>query len=230
MSAPNDPNLPPPEFALSLSPAGSASNRLLAKPPSPRAAEAVAQGVKEVTARDGRESPERPEREARREAPGGFGALARKILGHEPTAPELEELLRVRDALGLRDNDALWLVLLVLHHQRREFEQSIDRRLAETQQAADALVETARARFLEQFPAALKVAARRVTVKAMDYSGPVGLTSLIAGLALLIAGLVSAGWLAYDLGERAGYERGVLAERAEATSAPKQPASPAKGR
>jgi hypothetical protein len=124
MSAPNDPNAPPSEFALSPSPSPSPP----AKPPAPRTAEAAAQGVKGV-ARAGRDGPERETREAgaaKPDAPGGFGALVRRLLGREPTGPELEEFVRVRDALGLRDNDALWLVLLALQHQRRQFEQSID--------------------------------------------------------------------------------------------------------
>jgi hypothetical protein len=51
-------------------------------------------------------------------------------------------------------------------------------------------------------------------------------------VALVVAslGVVGAGWLAYELGERAGYERGALAQRAEAAPAPKPPASPVKGR
>ena len=234
MSAPNDPNPPPSEFALSPSPAGPA-----AKPPAPRTAEAAAKGVK-VVARAGRDGPERETREAgaaKPDAPGGFGALVRKLLGREPTGPELAEFVRVRDALGLRDNDALWLVLLALQHQRRQFEQSIegqrrqfeqsvDRRLKETQQVTDTLIESARSRFLAQFPAALKLAARQVAVRAIGHGGPVVLSGLIAGLVLLIAGLGGAGGLAYALGERAGYERGVLAQRAE--TAPKPPAPPAK--
>ena len=240
MSAPNDPNAPPSEFALSPSPAGPP-----AKPPAPRTAEAAAKGVK-VVARAGRDGPERETREAgaaKPDAPGGFGALVRRLLGREPTGPELAEFVRVRDALGLRDNDALWLVLLALQHQRRQFEQSIDgqrrqfehsidRRLAETRQATDALIESAKTRFLEQFPAALKQAARRVSIKALGFNGPVVLSGPVAGVALALAGLgvVGAGWLAYELGERAGYERGALVARAEVAPAPKPPAPLAKGR
>ena len=186
----------------------------------------------------------RPAREPEAsDAPGDFGARVRKLLGREPSGPELAEFVRVRDALGLRDNDALWLVLLALQHQRRQFETaiegqrrafeaSVDRRLAETRQTTDALIESARSRFLEQFPAALKQAARRVAIKALGFSGPVVLSGPVAGVALALAGLgaVGAGGLAYALGERAGYERGVLAQRAEAAPAPKPPAPPAKGR
>ncbi len=236
MSAPNDPNPPPSEFVLSPSPSPAA------KPPAPRTAEAAAKGVK-VVARGGRDGPEREAGEPAPAAPGDFGARVRRLLGREPSGPELAEFVRVRDALGLRDNDALWLVLLALQHQRRQFEQSIEgqrrafeqsvsRRLEETRQVTDALIESAKTRFLEQFPAALKQAARRVSVKALGLDKPVVLSGPVAGVALALAGLFAAGavGLAHGLGERSGYERGMRAARAEMAPAPKPPAPAARGR
>ncbi|MEI2781106.1 MAG: hypothetical protein V9H25_07520 [Candidatus Competibacter sp.] len=171
------------------------------------------------------------------DAAGDFGALVRRLLGREPSGPELAEFVRVRDALGLRDNDALWLVLLALQHQRRqleraiddrrrEFEAAVDRRLEKAQTTADALVESAKTRFLEQFPAALKQAARRVAIKALGFNGPV------AGAALALVGLgaVGAVGLAHALGERSGYERGMRAAQAEIAPAPKPPAPAVRGR
>lgn len=37
-----------------------------------------------------------------------------KLIGRQATPQEVERLHRVRDALGLRDNDALWLILIAL--------------------------------------------------------------------------------------------------------------------
>ncbi len=247
MSAPNDPNPPPSEFVLSPSPSPAA------KPPAPRTAEAAAKGVK-VVARGGRDGPEREAGEPAPAAPGDFGARVRRLLGREPSGPELAEFVRVRDALGLRDNDALWLVLLALQHQRRQLEQSIDgqrraietaiesrrrdfeaavdRRLEKAQATADALVESAKTRFLEQFPAALKQAARRVSVRALGLGGPVVLSGPVAGLVLALAGLgaVGAVGLAHALGERSGYERGMRSAQAEVAPAPKPPAPTVRGR
>ena len=39
-----------------------------------------------------------------------------KLLGRQPSDKERIALYRVRDALGLRNNDALWLVLMALEH------------------------------------------------------------------------------------------------------------------
>ncbi|MEI2804373.1 MAG: hypothetical protein V9G18_00005 [Albidovulum sp.] len=171
------------------------------------------------------------------------------LLGREPSGPELAEFVRVRDALGLRDNDALWLVLLALQHQRRQLEQSIDnrrrefeaavdRRLEKAQATADALVESAKTRFLEQFPAALKAAARKVSIRARAGHEPAMVAGLLAGLALLAAGAGGASWLAYALGEwsgyergeRAGFDKGVLTARADTAPASKPPAPTVRGR
>ncbi|CDI04761.1 hypothetical protein BN873_p60021 [Candidatus Competibacter denitrificans Run_A_D11] len=54
------------------------------------------------------------------------------------------------------------------------------------------------------------------------------LSGPVAGLALLIAGIVGVGFLAYDLGERVGYAKEGLAQRAVHPPAPKPP--PAKER
>ena len=35
-----------------------------------------------------------------------------KLLGRQPSDAERQSLYRVRDALGLKNNDALWLVLM----------------------------------------------------------------------------------------------------------------------
>ena len=37
-----------------------------------------------------------------------------KLLGRQPSAAEREQLHRVKDALDLKDNDALWMILIVL--------------------------------------------------------------------------------------------------------------------
>ncbi len=163
------------------------------------------------------------------------------LLGRAPTDAEKLELVRVKEALDLDNNDALWLLIMGLHHlrgrfeasidgQRRQFEASIDRRLAAVEAATGHVVESAKAQFLRDFPAALKQAARKGAVRAIGYGGPGVLTGLIAGLALLMVGIGSVGWLAYDLGKSAGYEQGVLAQQAATPPAPKPSAPPARGR
>lgn len=175
------------------------------------------------------ESPSSPESVAKPQAgTSDFQTIIQKILGRDPTRAESEEFYRVRDALHLRDNDALWMILLLLQCVRRDLEQSVADALSRIKSTADAVseaaIKAAKADFLKNFPAELSKAAEQVTRKATGDTGPVVITGLIVGLVLLIAGFSGIGWLAYDLGERSGYEKGVLAERAAkpAESAKKQ--------
>jgi hypothetical protein len=45
-----------------------------------------------------------------------------KLLGRQPSDAERQQLYRVRDALGLKNNDALWLVLMALEHYQNLYE------------------------------------------------------------------------------------------------------------
>lgn len=45
-----------------------------------------------------------------------------KLLGRQPTDVEVQKLYRVRDALELKNNDALWLVLMALQHYETSYE------------------------------------------------------------------------------------------------------------
>ncbi len=50
-----------------------------------------------------------------------------KLLGRQPTDTERQQLYRVRDALGLKNNDALWLVLMALQHHQTQFDEVPER-------------------------------------------------------------------------------------------------------
>lgn len=45
-----------------------------------------------------------------------------KLLGRQPSDSERQKLYVVRDALGLENNDALWLVLMALQHYQTQYE------------------------------------------------------------------------------------------------------------
>lgn len=45
-----------------------------------------------------------------------------KLLGRQATPAELMQLHRVKDALGLKDNDAIWLVLMALQDYQSRYE------------------------------------------------------------------------------------------------------------
>ena len=45
-----------------------------------------------------------------------------KLLGRQPSDTERQQLYRVRDALQLKNNDALWLVLMALQYYQDQYE------------------------------------------------------------------------------------------------------------
>ena len=70
---------------------------------------------------------------------GDIAPAFEKLLGRAATETEREQLRRIRDALGLRENDALWSVLFALQYYDslyRQFPKAI------AAEAAKVLVET----------------------------------------------------------------------------------------
>lgn len=66
-----------------------------------------------------------------------------KILGRQPSETERVRLQRVRDALGLRDNDAFWYIVMILEHYDALY-RDYPRQIAEE---ARRVIEQARAAF-----------------------------------------------------------------------------------
>jgi len=52
-------------------------------------------------------------------------AAFEKLLGRQSTPAEREQLFRVKEALGLRENDALWLILFALQYYESLYRLSI---------------------------------------------------------------------------------------------------------
>jgi hypothetical protein len=61
-----------------------------------------------------------------------------KIVGRQASAEERERLYRLRDALGLRDNDAFWSIVLALEHYDAFFRQYPAELARETARAIEA--------------------------------------------------------------------------------------------
>lgn len=136
-----------------------------------------------------------------------------RLLGRPPSDRELRELDRVREALDLRDNDALWLIIMALQYFRQDMETSVAATLGNLKQVADATaqaaMENARREFQRDFPHVLREVARGVTTPAAAKpdsrrGGQRFLGIGVAAICLALA-LWGGAWLAYDHGWRAGY-------------------------
>lgn len=143
-----------------------------------------------------------------------------KLLGRQPNDAERQSLYRVRDALGLKNNDALWLVLMALQHyqgQYEKFPQAIAQAAKDTlvnfKVTADATVkasaETAKADLAQAVAVAAQEVARNTSAKQMWQWA----TGCIAA-AFLCVGLF--GWYMHSSGVDSGYKAGYGAGYTEA--------------
>ncbi|MGJ0397398.1 MAG: hypothetical protein ACR65U_14345 [Methylocystis sp.] len=126
---------------------------------------------------------------------GGF----EKLIGRAATETERRQLRRVKEVLGLRDNDALWLVIFALQYYDslyRQFPRAIATEaasvMARTREAAEAQIragaETAKADLARAVAlAAQDVArdvARRQTTQWLIYGMAVGATLVVVGIGI----------------------------------------------
>lgn len=139
------------------------------------------------------------------------------LLGRAPTGEEREQLFRVKTALGLADNDALWLVLMALEYYRGLYEklpgelEKASRELIENLRATASTtvgtsLESARADLTKAVIAAAEQMAGRTAERnyVQWVAGSIVAACLcVAVLAYVI--YVTASRLAYDGGYQAGY-------------------------
>lgn len=149
-----------------------------------------------------------------------------KLLGRQPTDADRQALYRVRDALGLRGNDALWLVLIALQHYQGQYErmpeaiaQASRDILGAFRASAEASAKAAAAEAKADLSKAVAAVAQEVAHKvagAQQLRWGMGLT---VGLAILLG--VSLGFAFYmeQVGLRAGRAAGYEAAQDEKAAA-----------
>lgn len=107
-----------------------------------------------------------------------------KLIGRAATNTEREQLRRVKDALGLGDNDALWLIIFALQWYEslyRQFPGAIAKEAASVMARAR---ETADAELRAGVAQAQADLARAVAIAAQDVARPKATQWLIYGMAL----------------------------------------------
>lgn len=143
-----------------------------------------------------------------------------KLLGRQPSDREKQDLYRTRDALNLKNNDALWLLLIALGH----YETAYARFPALIASAAADLGEKAKSLADAEFKAAAARArtdlARTVAKTAHDMAGRAASANrlqwivvcvVVAALAFLLVGVLS-----YRAGDKTGYTSGAATGYAQA--------------
>lgn len=135
-----------------------------------------------------------------------------RLLGRQPSDRERQDLYRTRDALNLKDDDAMWLLLLALGHYEtlyRELPALISDAAAATlekvKDSAEAQVKASAAAATQELTSALVRKAARETPQAAKSRI---LTWAVAILATSGISPSVAGWFAHRHGVASGFSTG----------------------
>jgi hypothetical protein len=146
-----------------------------------------------------------------------------KLLGTQPTDKDRQDLYRVRDALGLKSNDALWLVLIALQHYQSQYEafparieDAARRTLQKFETAADATARASAEATRRQVTDAAVTAAWDVVRKVETRKRLKWFAITTATCVLCLTGLA---WFMHAKGIHAGYGLGYRAARDEKAAA-----------
>ena len=135
-----------------------------------------------------------------------------KLLGRQPSDAEVQKLYRVRDALELKNNDALWLILMALGHYETAYErmpqaiaEATKQSLANVKITADATMKASAQSFKADMARAVAATAQEVaqnTSRKQMWQWAGGAVAT----AFLSLGLL--GWVAFAKGVETGKAEG----------------------
>jgi hypothetical protein len=139
------------------------------------------------------------------------------LLGRQPSDKDRQDLYRVRDALKLKANDAVWLLLMVLQH----YETLYSRHPAAIAEAVNEVTKTARETALVQARAAAaettkalaQTVAEAATASAKRAAGTQQLKWMVRSVIAVSVCLITIVWWTHSRGERTGYAIGYEAAR-----------------
>jgi hypothetical protein len=135
-----------------------------------------------------------------------------KLLGRQPNDKEKQDLYRARDALQLRENDALWLLLMALGHYETLYgklpeliRETARETFAGVKEAAEAQTKACASVTERELAEAVGRTAERI---ARDTARRSMLRWATTCLAASVVSLIVVGWSGYKAGIGAGHERG----------------------
>lgn len=139
------------------------------------------------------------------------------LLGRQPSDKERQGLYRARDALKLKSNDAVWLLLMALEHYETLYRRH-PALIAEavkdvTKNVRETAVAQARAAVADTTKALGQAVAEAAIASAKKAAGAQRLKWMAACLLAATACLSVIGWWAHGQGWRAGYAIGYEAAR-----------------
>ncbi len=135
---------------------------------------------------------ERPRRTTAEGAPANIETSFEQLVGRRATEPERERLYRLRQVLGLRDNDAFWSIVMALEHYDALFRvypaqlAEVTERAVENVRAACAAAAHEEVATVQRALAA-KVAETSVELAHKLAAKPLGVHRVTAALAAVVA-------------------------------------------
>jgi hypothetical protein len=135
-----------------------------------------------------------------------------RLLGRQPSEQEKRDLYRTRDALNLRNDDALWLLLMALGHYETLY-RKLPALISEAATTTMARLKEAAQAELRASAAATKLEVTAALVRTAATVGPetIKVRFLRSALSVLVISALcfsGVGWFAHRQGLAAGFSRG----------------------
>lgn len=135
-----------------------------------------------------------------------------KLLGRQPTEAERQQLYLVRDALGLKNNDALWLILMALQYHQTMYAsfpalitQGATETLHEFKQTADATLEATKESAKADLAEAVSSVAQNVARLVAARRAAIWIAICVV---LSVGSFSTFGWYIHGEAYKAGYNLG----------------------
>jgi hypothetical protein len=135
-----------------------------------------------------------------------------KLLGRQPSDTERQNLYHVRDALDLKNNDALWLVLMALEHYKTQYIKFPSMIAQAASETLDNIKKTADATLKASSEATKRDLTQAVEKTAKDIARNTSRKQMLQwtlGCLICVAIILGAVfWYAHSSGQNAGYAQG----------------------
>ena len=143
-----------------------------------------------------------------------------RLLARQPTDAERQRLYQVRDALDLKNNDALWLVLIALQHYDTMYarfpeliKQAATQTLLEFQKTASSTLDSTKAAAKADLAKAVASTAQDVAKLTVVKQAAIWMATC---LAVCVMALSAFGWSVHNSAFKSGYDKGYAAAYVEA--------------
>ena len=146
-----------------------------------------------------------------------------RLIGCQPSDEQIQELYRIREVLGLKPYDSLWMILMALQYHKDLYSQfpatiaeAAEKILIQFRETADAELKTSVESVKKSLSDAVVKSAEKVAAHVSKKSAS---RWMIAAAMIISAVTVCVGGAGFYFGDQTGFARGFAAAREEAAAA-----------